>query len=164
MTDHSRAITLTVNDEAVRETVDARTWSISCATSSASPAAMWAASRTYAAPARCGLDGVTVRGCLTLAVQCAGRRVETIEGASDAGEIADLEQAFARRDSRASFGQLLPLHRISGDRRCRGGGGGGAGRGDQAKRFFTSPCRGEVGRHRVRPSAGPMTGSAAGRG
>ena len=45
------------------------------------------------------LDGVTVRGCLTLAVQCAGARVETIEGVSDAGEIADLQEAFVRRNA-----------------------------------------------------------------
>jgi aerobic carbon-monoxide dehydrogenase small subunit len=45
------------------------------------------------------LDGITVRGCLTLAVQCAGRRVETIEGVSDTGEIADLQEAFARRNA-----------------------------------------------------------------
>ncbi len=45
------------------------------------------------------LDGVTVRGCLTLAVQCAGSRVETIEGVSDSGEIADLQEAFVRRNA-----------------------------------------------------------------
>lgn len=45
------------------------------------------------------LDGVTVRGCLTLAVQCAGGTVETIEGVSDSGEIADLQEAFVRRNA-----------------------------------------------------------------
>jgi xanthine dehydrogenase iron-sulfur cluster and FAD-binding subunit A len=45
------------------------------------------------------LDGVTVRGCLVLAVQCAGSNVETIEGVSDAGEIADLQDAFVRRNA-----------------------------------------------------------------
>jgi aerobic carbon-monoxide dehydrogenase small subunit len=39
------------------------------------------------------LDGVIVCGCLVLAVQCAGSRVETIEGVSDTGEIAELQAA-----------------------------------------------------------------------
>src|ERR1044071_5064161 len=43
------------------------------------------------------LDGVVVRGCLTLAVQCDGAKVETIEGVSDAGTIADLQEAFRVR-------------------------------------------------------------------
>lgn len=42
------------------------------------------------------LDGQIVRGCLTLAVQADGATVETIEGMSDTGEIADLQQAFIR--------------------------------------------------------------------
>jgi len=45
------------------------------------------------------LDGVVVRGCLTLAVQCDGREVETIEGVSDTGDIADLQEAFRKRNS-----------------------------------------------------------------
>ena len=45
------------------------------------------------------VDGAIVRGCLTLAVQCDGARVETIEGVSDAGEITDLQAAFERRNA-----------------------------------------------------------------
>ncbi len=45
------------------------------------------------------IDGVITRGCLVLAVQCAGTRVETIEGVSDTGEIADLQDAFRRRNA-----------------------------------------------------------------
>jgi aerobic carbon-monoxide dehydrogenase small subunit len=45
------------------------------------------------------LDGAVVRGCLTLAVQCDGARVETIEGVSDAGTIADLQEAFRLRNA-----------------------------------------------------------------
>jgi carbon-monoxide dehydrogenase small subunit len=45
------------------------------------------------------LDGKIVRGCLVLAVQCDGSRVETIEGVSDSGEIADLQAAFAARNA-----------------------------------------------------------------
>jgi len=40
-----------------------------------------------------------VRGCLTLAAQCEGAVVETIEGVSDAGDIADLQEAFRRRNA-----------------------------------------------------------------
>ena len=45
------------------------------------------------------LDGEIVRGCLTLAAQCDGATVETIEGVSDAGDIADLQDAFRRRNA-----------------------------------------------------------------
>jgi len=45
------------------------------------------------------VDGAVVRGCLILAVQCDGIRVETIEGVSDSGEIADLQEAFIRRNA-----------------------------------------------------------------
>jgi len=40
------------------------------------------------------VDGRVVRGCLTLAVQADGRSVDTIEGLSDSGELAALQQAF----------------------------------------------------------------------
>ena len=45
------------------------------------------------------LDGDVVRGCLVLAVQCDGAEVETIEGVSDSGAIADLQAAFAERNA-----------------------------------------------------------------
>ncbi|HTZ03439.1 MAG TPA: 2Fe-2S iron-sulfur cluster-binding protein, partial [Xanthobacteraceae bacterium] len=45
------------------------------------------------------VDGEVVRGCLVLAVQCDGAAVETIEGLSDSGEIADLQDAFQRRNA-----------------------------------------------------------------
>jgi aerobic carbon-monoxide dehydrogenase small subunit len=45
------------------------------------------------------LDGAVVRGCLVLAVQCDGARVDTIEGLSDSGAIADLQEAFQRRNA-----------------------------------------------------------------
>jgi carbon-monoxide dehydrogenase small subunit len=45
------------------------------------------------------LDSAVVRGCLVLAVQCDGARVETIEGISDSGVIADLQDAFQRRNA-----------------------------------------------------------------
>ncbi len=45
------------------------------------------------------VDGKIVRGCLMLAVQAEGRSVETIEGLSDSGEIADLQGAFHKRNA-----------------------------------------------------------------
>ena len=45
------------------------------------------------------LDGAIVRGCLVLAVQADGGMVETIEGLSDSGEIADLQAAFTARNA-----------------------------------------------------------------
>jgi carbon-monoxide dehydrogenase small subunit len=45
------------------------------------------------------LDGTIVRGCLTLAAQCDGAAVETIEGVSDGGDIADLQDAFRKRNA-----------------------------------------------------------------
>jgi carbon-monoxide dehydrogenase small subunit len=45
------------------------------------------------------VDSEVVRGCLVLAVQCDGAAVETIEGISDSGAIADLQDAFQRRNA-----------------------------------------------------------------
>ncbi len=45
------------------------------------------------------VDGVVVRGCLMLAVQCDGARVDTIEGVSDSGELGELQAAFAARNA-----------------------------------------------------------------
>jgi len=100
MTDQSRSITLTVNSETVRETVEVRTSLVDFLREQLG----LTGSHVGCEQGVCGactvrLDGITVRGCLTLAVQCAGRRVETIEGVSDTGEIADLQEAFARRNA-----------------------------------------------------------------
>lgn len=45
------------------------------------------------------LNGDLVRGCLVLAVQADGAEVETIEGASDRGDLAELQQAFHARNA-----------------------------------------------------------------
>ena len=45
------------------------------------------------------LNGEVVRGCLTFAVQCDGADVETIEGLSDSGALADLQRAFQERNA-----------------------------------------------------------------
>ena len=45
------------------------------------------------------VGGEIVRSCLMLALQANGAVVETIEGLSDSGEIADLQAAFRDRNA-----------------------------------------------------------------
>jgi carbon-monoxide dehydrogenase small subunit len=45
------------------------------------------------------VNGDIVRSCLLLAVQMHNATVETIEGVSDSGEIADLQSAFRERNA-----------------------------------------------------------------
>jgi carbon-monoxide dehydrogenase small subunit len=45
------------------------------------------------------LDGRIVRGCLMLAVQADGAKVETIEGLSDRGDLRELQEEFHRRNA-----------------------------------------------------------------
>jgi carbon-monoxide dehydrogenase small subunit len=45
------------------------------------------------------VNGDIVRSCLMLAVQTQNATVETIEGVSDSGEIADLQAAFRERNA-----------------------------------------------------------------
>lgn len=45
------------------------------------------------------LNGDIVRACLLLAVQANNASVETIEGLSDSGKIADLQDAFRHRNA-----------------------------------------------------------------
>src|SRR5437763_6097924 len=91
-------ITLTVNGEAVAESVEPRTTLVDFLRETLG----LAGSHVGCGHGVCGactvrVDGESVRGCLTLAVQCDGAKVETIEGVSDSGTIADLQEAFRRR-------------------------------------------------------------------
>ena len=93
-------IKLRVNGEEVREEVDARTTLVDFLRD----ALGLTGSHVGCEHGVCGagsvrVDGAVVRGCLTLAVQCDGHTVETIEGASDAGAIADLQEAFRSRNA-----------------------------------------------------------------
>ena len=45
------------------------------------------------------IDDKPVHACLTFAVQAAGARVETIEGLTERGALADLQQAFHQRNA-----------------------------------------------------------------
>jgi xanthine dehydrogenase YagT iron-sulfur-binding subunit len=44
------------------------------------------------------VDGERINACLTLAMQCEGRAVTTIEGLAEAGELHPLQRAFVAHD------------------------------------------------------------------
>ena len=62
------------------------------------------------------IDGRTARGCLTLAAQISGRTVDTIEGLSESGKLAELQQEFIARNAAqcgfCSSGMLLTAHEL----------------------------------------------------
>jgi carbon-monoxide dehydrogenase small subunit len=100
MSERFHDILLTVNGEEVRERVDARKSLVDFLREDLS----LTGSHVGCEHGVCGactvrVDGAVVRGCLMLAVQCDGARVETIEGVSDQGEIADLQSAFETRNA-----------------------------------------------------------------
>jgi carbon-monoxide dehydrogenase small subunit len=100
MSERFHDVTVTVNGEQVRERVDARTTLVDFLREEVG----LTGSHVGCEHGVCGacsvrLDGAVVRGCLTLAVQCDGARVDTIEGVSDMGEIADLQRAFVARNA-----------------------------------------------------------------
>jgi carbon-monoxide dehydrogenase small subunit len=115
-------ITLTVNGETVTETVDARKTLVDFLRDDL----VLTGSHVGCEHGVCGactvrVDGVVVRGCLMLAAQCDGAKVETIEGVSDAGEIADLQQAFEQRNA-LQCGFCTPGMLLTAQELLRGGG------------------------------------------
>src|SRR3954453_10507179 len=93
-------ITLTVNGEVVNESVEPRKTLVDFLRDDLG----LTGSHVGCEHGVCGactmrLNGAIVRGCLILAVQCDGAKVETVEGVSDSGEIADLQEAFQRRNA-----------------------------------------------------------------
>jgi carbon-monoxide dehydrogenase small subunit len=93
-------IALTVNGERVSERVEARTSLVDFLRDTLA----LTGSHVGCEHGVCGactvrVNGEIVRGCLMLAAQCDGGTVETIEGVADAGEIADLQTAFAARNA-----------------------------------------------------------------
>jgi aerobic carbon-monoxide dehydrogenase small subunit len=100
MTGMSVDISLTVNGERVNERVEARKTLVDFLRDDL----FMTGSHVGCEHGVCGactvrVDGEIVRGCLMLAAQCDGAKVETIEGLSDAGEIADLQTAFEQRNA-----------------------------------------------------------------
>ncbi len=62
------------------------------------------------------IDGRSVRSCLTLAAQISGKSVDTIEGLSQSGRLADLQKAFIERNAAqcgfCSSGMLLTAYEL----------------------------------------------------
>ena len=100
MSERFHDVAVTVNGEEVRERVDARKTLVDFLREDVA----LTGSHVGCEHGVCGacsvrVDGVVVRGCLMLAVQCDGARVDTIEGVADTDEIADLLQAFIARNA-----------------------------------------------------------------
>ncbi len=119
MGERFRDITLRVNGEAVNERVEARKTLVDFLRDDLG----LTGSHVGCEHGVCGactvlVDGAVVRGCLVLAVQCEGAEVKTIEGLSDSGAIADLQDAFARRNAlQCGFctpGMLIGAHDLVG--------------------------------------------------
>lgn len=119
MSERFRDITLRVNGEDVSERVEARKTLVDFLRDDLG----LTGSHVGCEHGVCGactvtVDGTVVRGCLMLAVQCDGAAVETIEGLSDSGAIADLQDAFRRRNAlQCGFctpGMLIGAHELVG--------------------------------------------------
>jgi aerobic carbon-monoxide dehydrogenase small subunit len=98
--EHFLDIAMTVNGEGVRERVETRKTLVDFLRETLA----LTGTHIGCEHGLCGacsvrVDGDVVRGCLMLAVQCDGARVDTIEGVSDSGEIADLQAAFEKRNA-----------------------------------------------------------------
>jgi carbon-monoxide dehydrogenase small subunit len=122
MTERMHDITVTINGEVVRERVDARTTLVDFLRETLA----LTGSHVGCEHGVCGactvrLDGAIVRGCLTLAVQCDAARVDTIEGLSDSGELAGLQQAFIARNA-LQCGFCTPGMLLTAQELLKGGG------------------------------------------
>ena len=100
MSERFHDIALTVNGEPVQERVDARKTLVDFLREELA----LTGSHVGCEHGICGacsmrVDGAVVRGCLMLAVQCDGASVETIEGVTQTGEVADLQRAFIERNA-----------------------------------------------------------------
>ena len=100
MSNYAVDVSLTVNGERVQKRVDARKTLVDFLRDDL----FLTGSHVGCEHGVCGactvrVDGEIVRGCLMLAAQCDGAKVETIEGLSESGEIADLQAAFEQRNA-----------------------------------------------------------------
>jgi aerobic-type carbon monoxide dehydrogenase small subunit (CoxS/CutS family) len=95
-----RHVSLTVNGERVRFIVEPRTHLVDALRGELG----LTGSHAGCEHGVCGactvrVDGEIVRGCLVLAASLDGREVQTIEGLSDSGAVADLQAAFVARNA-----------------------------------------------------------------
>ena len=93
-------LNLTVNGVAVTRTVEPRTHLVDFLRNELS----LTGSHAGCEHGVCGactvlVNGEIVRGCLTLACQLEGAEVQTIEGLTESGAIADLQTAFHQRNA-----------------------------------------------------------------
>ena len=100
MSNYAVDVSLTVNGERIQKRVDARKTLVDFLRDDL----FLTGSHVGCEHGVCGactvrVDREIVRGCLMLAAQCDGAKVETIEGLSDSGEIADLQAAFEQRNA-----------------------------------------------------------------
>jgi carbon-monoxide dehydrogenase small subunit len=98
--EHALDITLTVNGTQVSRRVEARQHLVDFLRDELG----LTGSHTACEHGVCGactvrVDGAIVRGCLMLAVQANGCRVDTVEGLSDSKELAKLQKAFHERNA-----------------------------------------------------------------
>ena len=122
MSERFHEIAVTVNGEEVRERVDARKTLVDFLRETLA----LTGSHVGCEHGVCGactvlVDGAVVRGCLMLAVQCDGGRVDTIEGVADSGELADLQQAFVERNA-LQCGYCTPGMLLTAQELLKGGG------------------------------------------
>jgi aerobic carbon-monoxide dehydrogenase small subunit len=122
MTERFHDIAVTVNGEEVRERVDARKTLVDFLREDLG----LTGSHVGCEHGVCGacsvrVDGVVLRGCLMLAVQCDGARVDTIEGVAEAEEITDLQQAFVARNA-LQCGYCTPGMLLTAQELLAGGG------------------------------------------
>ena len=98
--EHDREITLAVNGTQVTRRVAARTHLVDFLREELG----LTGSHVGCEHGVCGactvrVDGDIVRGCLMLATQADGARVETVEGLSDSKELAALQKAFHEKNA-----------------------------------------------------------------
>ena len=100
MSDETKTITLTVNGDKMTKLVNARQHLVDFLRGELA----LTGSHLGCEHGICGacsvrLDGDVVRGCLILAIQADGTNIETVEGLTASGEIADLQENFVERDA-----------------------------------------------------------------
>ena len=98
--EHALDITLTVNGTSVARRVEARVHLVDFLREELG----LTGSHVGCEHGVCGactvrVDGQIVRGCLMLAVQANGCRVDTVEGLSDSKELATLQKAFHEKNA-----------------------------------------------------------------
>lgn len=100
MSEETQAITLKINGEDVTRTVAVRQHLVDfLRTELGLTGSHLGCEHGICGACSVRVDGQVVRGCLMLAVQADGAEVVTIEGLTETGEIADLQEIFVTRNA-----------------------------------------------------------------